>query len=415
MTEPQARFFSMTDRFPAFVGGFGSGKTETMLDCALRDALESPSAMIAMYEPTYDLVRLILSPRLSEKLHEHGIRHKHNKQENIIYSSSPQCGDFVLRTLENPARIIGYESYRAHVDEIDTLKRPLAELAWQKIIARNRQKPEGIDSPTNRVSAYSTPEGFNFVYERWGKNPKPGYVMVQAPTYSNPFLPPDYVETLRASYPPQLIDAYIEGRFVNMASGNVYPNFDRKLNRTTETMREGEALHVGMDFNVGKMAAIVSVIRDDRPITVAEITGGVDTPSMARTLKQRYVAKGHAVTIYPDASGGNTSSKNASESDLSLLRQAGFVIAVNPSNPLVRERVLAVNALILNDIGERRWLVNVDACPVLTEALEQQPYDRNGEPDKQGGHDHPLDAVGYFLIRRWPVIKRVAHVSPLRM
>jgi hypothetical protein len=112
----------MSAKYPAFVGGFGTGKTEVMSACALRDALEVQSGLVAMYEPTYDLVRLILAPRMLKRLSDAGIRYKYNKQENIIYSSSSQCGDFVLRTLENPARIVGYESYRAHIDEIDTLK-----------------------------------------------------------------------------------------------------------------------------------------------------------------------------------------------------------------------------------------------------------------------------------------------------
>lgn len=415
MTEPQARFYQMTDKYPLFCGGFGTGKTETLAQCAVRDALHSSAALIALYEPTYDLVRLILAPRMEEKLSELGIRYRYNKQENIIYTSSGHCGDFVLRTLENPSRIIGYESYRAHVDEIDTLKLEQAKQAWQKIIARNRQKPRGIKNPFNRVSAYSTPEGYRFAWATWGKDPKPGYAMVQAATYTNPFLPDDYVQSLRDSYPAQLIAAYIEGRFTNLSSGSVYPEFDRRLNHTDAAMQEGEALHVGMDFNVLNMTAIISVIRDGLPITVAELTGVRDTPTMARMLKERYRDKGHAVTVYPDASGGNTSSKDAGESDLSILRRHGLNIRVNNSNPAVRDRVNAVNALILNGDGDRRWLINTDACPTLTEALEQQAYDKNGEPDKTTGHDHAVDAVGYCLVNRWPIVKRTASVQPLRL
>ena len=415
MTEPQVRFFQMTAKYPAFVGGFGTGKTETLANCAIRDAMHSSAALVALYEPTYDLVRLILAPRMQEKLADLGIRYKYNKQENIIYSSSSQCGDFVLRTLENPARIIGYESYRAHVDEIDTLKPEQARLAWQKIIARNRQRPAGVDNPLNRVSAYTTPEGWRFVYATWGRDPKPGYEMVQAPTYTNPFLPDDYVQSLRDSYPKQLIAAYIEGRFVNLSSGSVYADFDRRMNHTDAAMHPGEALHIGMDFNVLNMTAIISVIRDGLPITVAELTGVRDTPTMARMIKERYRDKGHAVTVYPDASGGNTSSKDAGESDLSILRRHGLSIRANNSNPAVRDRVNAVNALILNGDGDRRWLINTDACPTLTEALEQQAYDKNGEPDKTTGHDHAVDAAGYMLVNRWPIVKRTASVQPLRL
>jgi hypothetical protein len=63
--------------------------------------------------------------------------------------------------------------------------------------------------------------------------------VVHASTYENEAnLPDDYIPSLRASYPPQLIEAYIRGQFVNLTSGSVYPNFDRKLNHTAETIRK---------------------------------------------------------------------------------------------------------------------------------------------------------------------------------
>jgi hypothetical protein len=415
MTEPQAEFFQLDAKYPGFIGGFGVGKTETLANCALRDAMLAPNGMIGLYEPTYDLVRLILAPRMEEKLSEFGIRYKYNKQENIIYASSGGCADFILRTLDNPARIVGYETYRSHVDEIDTLKEDHAELAWQKIIARNRQKPDGVRDPLNRVSVYTTPEGFRFVYRRWARDPAPGYKMVQASTMSNPFLPDDYVDSLRASYPPQLIEAYLEGRFVNLTSGAVYPEFSRKLNHAGVTPEKGEPLHAGLDFNVLKMSAVLFVVRDDRPYAVAEATGIRDTPAMAQLLDERYRQQGHHVTIYPDASGQNTTSKDASESDLSILKQKGFTINVGTVNPSVKDRVNAVNALILNDKGERRLMVNTHTCPVFTEALEQQAYDKNGVPDKTSGHDHTNDAGGYFLVRKWPIVKRQTTVKPLHM
>jgi len=415
MTEPQARFFQLPDKYPAFVGGFGTGKTETLCNCAIRDGLDSSSALIALYEPTYDLVRLILAPRMEEKLSDLGIRYKYNKQENIIYTSSGQCGDFVLRTLENPARIIGYESYRAHVDEIDTLKKAQAKLAWQKIIARNRQRPDGIDSPFNRVSAYTTPEGYQFVYDTWGRNPKPGYVMVQAATYSNPFLPDDYVQTLRDSYPASLIDAYIEGRFTNLTTGSVYPDFNRVLNHSDATLQEGEPALIGMDFNRLHMSAVIYVMRDGWPVAVDEITDGRDTPQMVELFLERYKRKGHAVTIFPDASGQNSSSKNASESDLSIIKQAGLSVRVNSTNPAIADRVNAVNALILSGSGERRLRVNTHRCPHLTDGLEQQAYDKNGMPDKSSGIDHVLDAAGYPIAHLYPIKKPVTHTQSLRM
>ena len=125
---------------------------------------------------------------------------------------------------------------------------------------------------------------------------------------------------------------------------------------------------------------------------------------MARMLTERFKARGHALTVYPDASGQNTSSKPASVSDLTILQQAGLTVRAPSANPPVKDRINAVNALILNDQGQRRLKVNTDTCATFTESLEQQVYDeKNGEPDKDGGLDHTNDAGGYFMHYRWPV------------
>lgn len=119
------------------------------------------------------------------------------------------------------------------------------------------------------------------------------YGMIQASTYENEAnLPDDYIPSLFASYPPQLIDAYLRGQFVNLTAGSVYPNFDRNLNHTSETMRDREILRIGMDFNVMNMTAIINVLRNNDPQTVMELTGVRDTPTMARMLDEKYKQKG---------------------------------------------------------------------------------------------------------------------------
>lgn len=413
-TQPQADFHALQCKHPAFVGGFGTGKSETMANQAFMDASHSADALIGLYEPTYDLVRLIMAPRMEEKLQQYGVRYKYNKSENIIYTSNGQLGDFILRTLDNPSRIIGYETYRAHVDELDTLKEDKALEAWIKIIARNRQSPAGISAPFNRVGVYTTPEGFKFVYKYWKKSPREGYEMIQASTLSNPFLPPDYVDTLKNTYPSNLIEAYINGEFTNLTSGIVYHQFDRKLNNSTETIETSDVLHIGMDFNVGKMSAVTHVQRGDFAHAVDETMGAFDTPEMIRLIQDKYweydVRSGkyiqkHKIYIYPDSSGNNRKSVNASETDLTLLRNAGFTVIVDGANPRVRDRINAVNAMFCNANNERRYFINGEKCPLTVEAFEQQAYNKNGEPDKANDTDHPIDAAGYFIAKKYTLHK----------
>lgn len=396
-TKPQAEFLSLAAKYRLFCGGYGSGKSEAMTVAAMIDACASAEILVGCYAPTYDLVRLITAPRISAKLAEYGVPHKHNKQDNIIYTSAPGWGDFVLRTMDNPERIVGYETFSAHCDELDTLKTEHARQAWNKVIARNRQKPRSLRVVDNQVSAYTTPEGFRFCHERWVTKASPLYAMVKAPSYSNPFLPEGYVQGLRESYSDQLVNAYIEGEFVNLAFSNVYSAFSRTKHHRDEVIEKNEPLYLGQDFNVGRMATTVYVKRGERFHAAAELVDLIDTPSLIQVLKERYA--GHAITVYPDASGNSRKTADASKSDIALLRQAGFLLKVHSKNPFVKDRIAAVNQAFIRDL----LTVNTNACPTVTQCLEQQSYDKNGEPDKTSGHDHMNDATGYPIAYEMPV------------
>jgi len=412
LTRPQYEFVSAREQFPAMVAGFGAGKSHAAIWRALRLKRQYPAQNIAYYLPTYDLVSRMAIPRFDETLTSINARFKINKNDSVI--DIENCGSIILRTMDNPARIVAYEVADSILDELDTLTTDKAREVWNKAIARNRQKKP--DGSLNTVGVATTPEGFRFVYERWKKDPAPGYRLIQAPTMSNAAnLPDGYIDSLRASYPSNLLAAYLEGEFVNLTSGSVYAEFDRQLNNSTETIQTSEPLHIGMDFNVGNMSAVVFVLRAGEPHAVDELTGILDTPAMIATIKARY--QGHAIHVYPDASGSNRKSNNASESDIALLRAARFNVLVAPSNPAVKDRVLSMNQMIHAHseiaqelgvtknplIGKRRLKVNVDKCPSFVEALEKQAYDKNGEPDKTSGFDHLNDAAGYMIYYRYPV------------
>ena len=403
-TGPQAEFLQMKKRYRLFCAGYGAGKSEAMIYAAIIDAATAPDSLIACYQPSYDLVKLITASRITEKLTELGVSYKYNKQDNMVYTTSSGWGDFVFRSLDNPNRIVGYESYTAHVDEIDTLPPGHAEEAWNKVIGRNRQKPERVPEPNNQASAYTTPEGFKFAHWRWVQHANDDYGIVQAPSYSNPYLPEGYVQSLRDSYPEALAEAYIEGRFVNLSSGTVYCNFHRLHCQSDESIDRGERLYVGMDFNVGKMAAVVFVKRGEVFHAVEELVDMYDTPSMADALKERFPE--HTIVVYPDASGTSRKSVDASRSDLAILRQAGFNIRAPRKNPAIKDRINASNAAF----SQGRVKVNPRKCSELVKCLEQQAYDKNGYPDKQGGFDHINDAASYLMSYELPVVKPVSDV-----
>lgn len=409
LSQAQRNFAGSKARFPCFCGGFGSGKTYAAILRAVSLKSQCIGQNVGYYLPTYGLVNDIAFPRFAEVLDSFGVQCRMVKSPDPYIEVPDWKGRFIFRTMDNPARIIGYEVAHSICDELDTLTADKARDAWNKIIARNRQKC----GMANSVAVATTPEGFRFVYDRWQKNPTPDYVLYRARTEDNAaHLPDGYIASLRETYPSNLLAAYLEGEFVNLTAGSVYAEFDRALNTSAETVQDGETLHIGMDFNVTRMAAVVHVLRGADPHAVGELVDVFDTPAMIALIKDKY--RGHSIMVYPDASGGSRRSVMASESDLSLLKAAGFRVCVNSVNPAVKDRVLSVNAM-LNKDGKRRYKVNPQTCPHLVESLEKQAYDKNGEPDKTAGFDHVIDATGYFISYKFPIVKRTATVQPFRM
>ncbi len=400
-TSPQFKYINHTAKFPALVAGFGAGKTEAAVLRCIIGKLRNPSTNRGFYEPTYDLIRMIAWPRFEEVLTNLEIPYKLYKSP-LNYIDLGRHGQIIFRSMENINRIIGYEHADADIDELDTLKASDAGAAFRAIMARNRQiKPDG--SP-NTIGVTTTPEGFKFVYQTWKKDPKPDFVIIQAPTASNPHLPADYLDNLKAIYPSQLLQAYTQGEFVNLTQGTVYTGFDRVRNNSTETIQEHDQLLVGMDFNVTNMSAVVYVLRGEVYHAVEELCGIYDTPSMITALKERYLH--HNVAIYPDASGGSRKTVDASISDISLLESAGYTIRVNKKNPFIKDRVMATNSAFESGT----LMINCERCQELAGNFEQLSYDTNGNPDKTSGLDHLIDAATYPIAYELPINKPISAV-----
>lgn len=388
LTEPQFEFVTTDAPFPAMVAGYGSGKTFAGVSRAFRLKKQYPKQSVGYYLPTYPLINDIAVPRFEEFLSDKGIRFTYNKTDKVLKLKN--MGKIIFRTMDKPERIIGYEHADAIVDELDTLPMDKAADVWRKIKARNREKKP--DGKANTIGVATTPEGYRFVYERWERKPVNGHSIIRASTYSNAHnLPDDYIQDLLNEYPAQLIQAYINGEFVNLTNSAVYSEFDRVKCATLATVGDQDILRIGMDFNVGKMAAVVHVIRDGVAYAVDEFTGLLDTPEMITNLKLVY--PNHKIIVYPDASGDSRKTVNASATDIALLRQAGFKVFVNRKNPFVKDRILSFNVLIKSG----KYKVNAERCPELVEGLEKQAYDEKGEPDKSSGFDHINDAAGYFV------------------
>ena len=383
----QMAFINSNATHTGLVAGFGSGKSIAATLKTIEKKKLYPGINVAYYLPTYPLVKDIAFPNFEYWLSLMDIPYELNRSDKEFITP---LGKIILRTMDNPALIVGYEVGYSLIDEADILPLDKMRDVFVKIIARNRKVlPDGA---VNSIDLVSTPEGFNFMYDFFMKSNSDNRKLIKAKTQDNPYLPASYIDTLKEIYTEEQLQAYLEGEFVNLTSGSVYRNFDRKLNDTTKFVGPHDVLHIGMDFNITNMNAVVHIIDGLNPVAVDEFTKVYDTPEMIDVIKRRY--PGYKIVVYPDASGGSRSTSG--KSDIALLKDAGFTVRNRSKNPAIRDRVNALNIAMLNNKGERRYKVNTSSCPVFTEALEQQTY-KNGAPDKQGGFDHINEAGGYMV------------------
>lgn len=393
----QAEFIQSTYRHTALVAGFGGGKSHAGVYKTIVKKLAYPKIDVAYYLPTYPLIKDIAFVKFSEALTEIGLEFQLNKTDKEFIT---RYGRIIMRSMDNPDLIVGYEVGYSLIDEADILPKAKMQDVFNKIIARNRKPLPNND--LNQTDMVSTPEGFKFLYDFFVTNGNDNKRVIKASTYDNPFVSDDYINSLLDSYNAQQIQAYLNGEFVNLTSGSVYGDYDKDKNYSNREIKEGDTLHVGMDFNITNMAAVVHVIDDKIPIAVDEVVKAFDTKAMCEILKQRY--PNHNIIVYPDSSGKNRTSSNNGVTDHAIIKSYGFSIQCDAKNPFIRDRVNT-----MNEQFRQGYLVNTNKCPIYSDALSQIAY--NGDlPDKSSGLDHITDAGGYFIWFRYGKKKNIVYL-----
>ena len=400
----QREFLGDTHRIVGYIGGFGSGKSWALAAKILFLGMENPGSVLMACEPTFPMIRTVLIPALDEALSQWDIEYSFRASPQPEYTINLPSGSFTVlcQSAENYQRIRGQNIAAAVWDECDTSPTETAQKAGEMLLARMRT------GNFNQLAVASTPEGFRWAYRTFIEQDGPDKKLIKVRTKDNPNLPPEFIPSLERNYPPQLIAAYLNGEFVNLAQCSLYPDFDRSRHYTDAKPSEEDTIFVGIDINVGNSVTQHCVRRGDEFHFFAEAVYR-DTQQIAQGLKELYpwhYERG-LLTLIPDAASKQRSTAAAQESDMGILKKAGHHVIAQQSNPLIQDRINAVNVLISQD----RLRVG-NGCKHLIRTLEQHAFDDKGKPEKGGvGMDdlsHAGDAMGYALyrlagIRQWKV------------
>lgn len=189
--------------------------------------------------------------------------------------------------------------------------------------------------------------------------------------------------------------------------GLVYPNFCQQdnidstitLNPVDKDGKETKpTLHIGMDFNIGNMMAVVATIENIKDGKILKVVDEIhlqynsNTQTMVDEIERKYGDRN--LVIYPDGTGGQRHAA-LGHTNHDIIKNKGWPMKFISGNPGIIDRINVVNSVILNAAGQRRLKIHPD-CKKLIRTLTRQTY-KNGKPDKDSGLDHAGDALGYLI------------------
>ena len=411
--EPQRQFFdSSNTEILGLSAGYGAGKTRALCAVCVKLAALNVGFTGAVMEPTGPLIRDIWQNDFEQFLEYYEIPYTHRASPLPEYILHLPEGDtkILCRSFENWSRIIGLNLAFVLADEIDTVSPTVCDRAFPKILGRLRA------GNVRQFCAASTPEGFRWMWNTFGSEAaqeRSDRKLIKMKTQDNPHLPEDFIERMQANYDPSMLQAYLNGEFTNLTTGQVYDRLVRELNIVNSTPDiSSEPLRIGVDFNIGNMSAVIGVKLGEKLLVIDEIASAHDTDALAQEIQRRYPNR--RVYVYPDATGGNRST-NATKTDIQILETYGYSNLSAKSNPPIRDRVSAVQGLLCNGKGQVRLHIHAN-CKRLIECLELQSYTEKGEPDKEAGYDHMNDALGYLIWREFnPLYARSGKRTGVRL
>ncbi len=395
----QHRFVSSTARFKGFSGPVGSGKSMALCVQALSCCLASPGLTGLLAAPTLPLLRAATLQSLVQLLQRFRIEYDWNKSDGVMTLKAVDA-KILLRSLTEADALRGTNLAWFGVDELTYAP----EESWLQLEARLR------DPRSQRMEGFGvwTPNGFDWVYERFIANPVAGYEVILAKPKENRYLldaVPDYYERLEHSYDALRYRQEVLGEYLALTAGRVYREFDRAHHVERMSLREELPLLVAFDFNVDPMCAVVAQIADGSVRVLDEIVlARSSTEQACEELFARWPAHRAGVHVYADASG--QSMRTAGTSDVQILRslitparygRVEFKMAKR--NPAVRDRVQLMNAKLRSATGEVRMTVD-PKCVDLIKDFEQVVYKENSvviDKERDAKRTHLSDALGYLV------------------
>lgn len=375
--------------------GFGGGKTYALLMKHLKLTMLNKNVPSGLFVPTYSEFTRDVAPLMEQILLENDIQPIYHKTEHYYKFPWTKAKTYVI-SCEN--RVRGPNLGFCSINEPGLISYE----RFKEIIGRKRLPNVKV----KQINMAGTPEGTsNWLYEHCiVKNLTTVYY---GNTRDNKFIDSTYVRTLEQNYDKTMLQAYLEGKFVNMNGAMFYYAFSRNKNLDEKIKRNNEQIHCGLDFNVEKMTATLWILTDGpKAFDEIVIPDNADTNKMCNALKERGYNPDNTI-IYPDPSGKKRTTIGIG--DFQIIQNHGYQLKFKHKAPGFRDRQLAVNNLL--DKGLLK--INPITCKTLLRDLESVEQDTGTleKIKKNPELTHASDGMDYMIDILYPLSGKKPEVS----
>lgn len=352
---------------------------------------EGKLPLIAVSATTLTFLKKTLVGSITSLLDSSKSPYKYDKANNILTISGVQI---ILLATEDESAIYGYSVYCSICDELDELPTDNAMAVVKALNDRTRQIIPDRRPPFLMFG--TTSQGLKGTYLTVDEFKKKGisHLVIRGATKDNIYLPKEFVEAMYKIYDDKETACLLEGKFIAIDTGRVFPQFDMAKHYLPydmwDSLPAGSTVYLAQDFNQGSgfNKAIAVYVQDG----VAYVIKEYDFPDWVTAPKVfRSDFRTQKLFWIPDM----TYKDNFTMVSRSL--QAYNIRPVyKKSNPLVSDRNFAINACFHS---ERLFVCHF--CKDAAEAFMHWQNDkRTGQPSKgktAASPDHYGDCLGYAM------------------
>lgn len=392
---PQQLVADDPSRFKVLITGRRFGKTHLGIRELCKSAALTPKSINWAICPSYRMAKAIWWTQIKEKLND--LRWIDSSNEAELTIRLKNGSQIALKGCDSPDSLRGLGLDFVIFDEFQDTPRE----AFTEVI-----RP-ALSDKKGRAMFTGTPKGVgSWSHELFTKAlNEQDWAAWQFSTIEGGNVSEEEIQSARRDLDEKTFLAEYCATF-NTFSGTVAYNFDYKLNVLPLPEPELGWIHVGIDFNILPMTAVIAQVKGDEIHVFDELhMKGSNTEEVCEELKHRYPYS--KMVAYPDPSSRQKKTSAGGKTDFSILMNAGFTVKARAFHTPVRDRVNSLNAKLKNAMGHRTLHID-PKCRHTIDSLQRLSYIENTNTiDKNSGLDHQFDAVSYMVDFLFPIKTRI--------